>query len=190
MVNIIEFAKNDRWMVDVGFGGDCPIAPLPLHELNADRPDPGQRNFGSQFARLAPHDQVRPSGRKSRLWVYQTLDGHESSWQNQYCFPELEFFPNDYESMSYFTSTSPESFLTRTLLAVSFQKPYNRIEGKLILRDAEVRRQKIEGGQVKGNRHSLKTEAERVDLLEQDFGIHLTPEEKESIQGKPSELKS
>jgi arylamine N-acetyltransferase len=97
-----------------------------------------------------------------------------------YCFTETEFLPQDYETMSWFTSTHPSSFFTKYVTCT-----------KMIMDDAK---EKIVGndtlfvGTVKESIGSTRkvirecaTEDERVQALKEVFDVTLTEEEKSSI---------
>ena len=171
-------------MIDVGFGGDCPTAPIPLIDSVG-----GARNLGDQYVRLKLHGSPQGKGPDAPLWVYQAQDGPEMAWKNFYCFSEIEFLPQDLEIMSFYASTHPESYLTRAVVALKYEREGHDIKRKIILRDAEVTSQASRLGQDKERLHVLKTEAERVHVLASLFGLHLTPEEIDSIKGLPTELK-
>ena len=171
-------------MIDVGFGGDCPLAPLQLVD-SAD----GVRNLGDQRARLKLHGSPQGTGPDAPLWVYQTQEGPSMSWKSQFSFTEIEFGPRDLEVMSFYTSTSPNVYLTRTVVALQYEREGHDIKRKIILRGAEVTSQTNIVGHDKQRLHTLKSEAERVQILASVFDLCLTPEEADGIRGKVTELK-
>jgi arylamine N-acetyltransferase len=179
VVNIVTLDDGVKYMVDVGFGGDGATKPLPLVHGHIST------NLGSQEVRIA-YDNIpgqMPDGQK--LWVYQYRNGPSLPWNSFYCFPELEFLAADFEVMNYFTSTSPDSFQPITILAVRFLRRDQKIYGKVMLVDGQVKENT--GGKTRVRR-LCSTEQERVEALEKDFGIILTPEEISGIRGTVTEL--
>lgn len=90
--------------------------------------------------------------------------------------------------MNFFTSQyqGKTNFQTRTVLVVRFLREGERISGKIMLVDGEVKRN--EGGKTVLER-VCKDEGERVDVLESVFGISLTEEERVGIKGRGVELR-
>ena len=184
MVNIVEFDDGRRWFVDVGYGGDAPTQPMLLKD-----DDVGCRNFGDQKARLKLHDASRTSGREARLWVYQTQESADEAWKSQYCFSETEFIHQDYHVMSYYTSTRPENYLGRSVIASKLEMEDGMIVRKIILHNAGIRVQENTPGVQKTQHSLLSSEKDRLEVIEKQFGIYLTEEEEQGILGKPTELK-
>ena len=175
-------------MVDVSFGGDGATSPLPLVK-NVITP-----NLGSQEVRLA-HDyipeqkkQPRDADGRDKLWIYQYRNKPTLPWNSYYAFAEFEFLESDLEMMSYWTSQSPASFQTNTVLVVKFLRREEKVVGKLMMANEVIKRNDGMGGtrveQV------CASEEERVDALREKFGIVLTEEERVGIRGWRTELKA
>jgi arylamine N-acetyltransferase len=189
IVNLVTLADGSRWMVDVGFGGDGATKPIPLVEGTITR------NLGSQDIRLmrdfVPGQTDRSSPEK-KLWIYQYRNGSEMEWNSYYAFPDLEFLSPDYTVMNWWTSTSPESFQTFTVLITLFLRRPNsevpgheEIYGKRMLVNGTVKENL--GGRTKIVRECT-SEEERVEALREFFGIVLTQEERHAIRGKKVDL--
>src|SRR5689334_201595 len=110
MVNIVTI-NNQRYLVDVGYGANAPMAPVPLihdHTFDQIAPVQGHLTFGplTEFT-----DQSQ------RIWIYSTFtpgrDTDGGKRHLQYCFYDAEFFPADYEVMNYRTMTHPTSFFVQ-----------------------------------------------------------------------------
>jgi N-hydroxyarylamine O-acetyltransferase len=85
------------WLVDVGFGGSGPLAPVPLDGEASRQAD-------------ATYRIVRePDG----VHVLERSDGHGS--RGLYSFTLAPAFPVDYEVAHHFTSTFPRSPFVQTL---------------------------------------------------------------------------
>jgi arylamine N-acetyltransferase len=116
MLNLVYFG-NECFVVDVGMGSMGPNMPHPLRD-----------NF--EITSIAPRKirlQLRAIGESyattsaPKLWCYDVCHdpshGADNIWIPTYCFTENEFLPQDYEVMSWFTSTHRNSFFTRYVTA-------------------------------------------------------------------------
>ncbi|KAH8734559.1 arylamine N-acetyltransferase 2 [Ilyonectria robusta] len=189
IVNIVTLADNSRWVLDVSFGGDGPTQPMALVEGSE------WRNMGTQDARLIkdfiPGQTELTPGR--RLWIYQCRNSPDQPWVSYYAFSHaVEWLPADFEVCNHFTSTSPRSFQTWTVLVVKFlRRPCataaggQEVYGKRMLVDDVVKENP--GGKTKVVQE-CKTEEERVQALKEWFGIELTEEETQSIKGHATEI--
>lgn len=178
MLNLVRL--DETWyVVDVGMGTMGPNLPLPLRD-------------GFETTSIAPRLvrlQHRPipesygaNGVGPAMWCYDvcnspTKDGGEHQWTPVYCFTETEFLPQDYEVMSWFTSTNPRSFFTRYPTCTLMLQDEDRgvLVGNLTLFVDAVRET------IGADRKLLKeckTEDERVQALADVFDVHLTGEEK------------
>jgi arylamine N-acetyltransferase len=181
IVNIVTLPDGSKYMLDVGFGGDGATKPLPLTSGHI------QQNLGLQEIRLVHSTIPQQIDQGKKLWIYQYRNGIDKEWNSFYCFPEFEFLPEDFEIMNYFTSTSQglTNFQTRTVLIVRFLREEERIVGKVMLVNGEVKRNM--GGRTEVVK-VCKTEQERVRAVEEFFAITLTEKEKEGIKGRNVEL--
>lgn len=124
--------------------------------------------------------------RSNELWCYdvchdpQEEEEAKSVWIPTYCFTETEFLPQDYEMMSWFTSTHRTSFFTRSVTSTSMlmDEHQEKIIGNLTLFGDTVRRTVGADREVV---RECKSEEERVDALREFFGIELTEEERSGI---------
>lgn len=176
-------------MVDVAFGGDGARCPLPLI------PDRVTPNIGTQEIRLARDfipGQTNRSSEDRKLWIYQYRNSPEKDWNSFFAFSDaVEFTPEDFGVMNWYTSASPESFQTFTVLVVSFlrrakEDGEQEVYGKRMLVDGVVKENL--GGKTKVVQ-VCGSEEERVEALREWFGIRLTEEERKGIKGWRTELK-
>jgi arylamine N-acetyltransferase len=191
IVIIVEFPNlldtdgiPDKYVCDVGFGGDGPTVPMPL------RTGYVIQNLGTQEIRFA-YDYIPQVGRigrhegsrRQRFWIYQYRNSSAAEWNSFYCFAETEFLEVDFNVINHYTSTG-QTFQLTTILIVKFIPAEHeadmlpRIRGKLMLVNETVKRNmggKTEIVQV------CQTEAERVIALQKWFGITLTQDEIEGI---------
>jgi arylamine N-acetyltransferase len=181
MVNIVRIGDS-KYQVDVGFGGNGPVVPMPL-----DRSGPIQKHIKPATARLQYQNITGSTDPDQRIWVYQHRMDESSDFQTTYCFSELEFLPNDYAMMNYFTSTSMRTFFTRVIVGVKKQLGDDgELAGTLILGNNDIK-WRIHGKterQIK-----FESEDDRINALEVHFGIKLTAMERDGIRGLPSEIK-
>ncbi|EME40322.1 hypothetical protein DOTSEDRAFT_56541 [Dothistroma septosporum NZE10] len=187
LVNIVTLSDGGRWMIDVGFGGDGAITPIPLVDCTGT--ERTYLNLGTQENRLVrdwiPAQAHRTEG--SKLWIYQYRNGPEKDWNAFYAFAEVEAMENDFKVANRFTGSNPESFQTWTVIAVKFLRREKEdgsgdaeIHGKRILFN-EVVKENL-GGKTRVVKE-CKTDTERVQALEDWFGLRLTPEEASAIKG-------
>jgi N-hydroxyarylamine O-acetyltransferase len=136
-----------RHIVDVGFGGTTPTAPLCLD------------TEGAQSTAHEPFRLVR-SGDE---FVLQAEIG--KSWQSLYRFDLQEQFQADYEIVNWYQCTSPNSHFTQNLMAA------RAVAGaRYALRNAELSVHHRDGAT---ERRQLRTAAELRDTLSGRFGLTL-----------------
>jgi arylamine N-acetyltransferase len=180
MVNIVTIS-GDRYLVDVGFGANEPVAPIRLdsgHEWEGVAPHRGLLEYRA----VAQHGDPA-----QRLWVYSTREAAGGPWAEMYAFAELEFFPEDYEVMNLRTMTSPTSFFTQTVVAMRTVLDDSGAVGVLTMAKNHVRRRMGDATEVLA---TLETEEDRIKALEEHFGVKLSQGEQAGIRGLVSEIKS
>ncbi|KAK3307889.1 arylamine N-acetyltransferase 2 [Chaetomium strumarium] len=185
----------NRYVVDVGFGGDGMTLPMPLVDGLVHH-----NSVGTQQIRLVrdfiPDQRFRDESRGAqKMWIYQVRNGGaEREWVSFFAFhDQFEFTEPDFAVVNWYTSQSPESFQTFTPLAIRFVRGAGgedgrrpKVVGKVMLVKGVVKRN------LTGKTEVVKvcvTERERVEALREHFGIHLTEEEAESIRGRQVELR-
>lgn len=181
MVNIVTLSGGKRYMLDVGFGGEGATQPLPLVEGEVSQ------GIGSQELRLVRENIPLYTDTSQRLWIYQTRYAPSDPWKSVYCFTELEFLPQDYEMMNFYTSQCKFSWFTYKIVAVKMIREGKEIVGTIALNETVVKRR------IKGKVEELgrcRSENERMRALEKWFGIALTAEEKRGISGMVTDLGS
>ncbi len=99
--------EGRSWLVDVGFGGDGILGPVPLDGTVWER-------FGEQH-RVAPEGPFR---------VLQAWDG--AAWRDLYVFSLEPVHPIDWEVASHFAGTHPDSIFVRHL-TVQIANPVCRL---------------------------------------------------------------
>jgi arylamine N-acetyltransferase len=127
---------------------------------------------------------ARTSEEAQKLWCYDFCRdpaAEEKVWVPAYCFTETEYLPQDYEMMSFFTSNSPTSFFTYSVLCTRLLmgEDGNEVVGDVTLFNDRVRK-------TVGGKHEevweLKTEEERVRVLKEVLDVELTDEERVAIR--------
>jgi arylamine N-acetyltransferase len=182
MVNLVKI-DDMRYLVDVGFGRGNAVVPLPLvsgHEI---------AGWGEQRLRLEHRAIAQHSDRSQRLWVYSYKESEKTPWKSCYAFPELEFFPADFEIMNLSTMTLRASWFTQQVICCRFRldESQEKVVGVTIVFGNRLRTIVVgkEGVDVE-----LNGEEERVAALEREFGIVLNAAERRGINGLSSELKA
>ena len=178
MLNLVKL--DGQWyVVDVGMGSMGPNMPYPLED-------------GFETISIAPRKirlQLRAiaesyGDHSNKLWCYDVWhnpsDDAEDVWIPTYCFTETEFLPQDYQMMSWFTSTHPTSFFTRSLnsMRMMMDDAQEKIIGNIMLFESKITKS------IGADREVVKecaTEDERVGALKELFEIDLTEEERNGI---------
>ena len=145
-MQVVE-VDGERFVVDVGFGGNGLIAPLHF------QPEVIDRQYSESF-RLTTDERFGH--------VLEALV--RDRWQKLYAFTLEEQLPVDYELMNYFTSTSPDALFTQVRICT---KPTP--EGRVTLTGMEL---KIRRGEQTETSYVAGEEAYRRALNEH-FGIVL-----------------
>ncbi|UNI15938.1 hypothetical protein JDV02_002422 [Purpureocillium takamizusanense] len=182
MINLVTI-NGEKHAVDVGFGRDEPLIPVPLRsgfEFTQVHPQRGRLEYRA----LKQHtDQTQ------RMWVYSSQATPGAEWVERNCFNEVEWFPEDYRVSNHHTMSSPTSFFVQNVLAFRglLDEESGRIHGLLTLFRDTVKRQMA--GQEAEVLETLKSEEERVRALDEYFGVRLAPAEQRGIRGMSSELR-
>ncbi|KAG5294996.1 N-acetyltransferase [Histoplasma ohiense] len=182
MILVVTLNSN-KYIVDVGFGPNGPTRPLLLEE---DKP---VTSFAPAQMRLIK-DNISPNvDRSQRLWIYQTKPKPESDWRDAYCFYEVEFLPQDYEILNFWTSQHPTSTFKQKFICTKFllNETEDDIIGTLALTGVDMK-QNINGNLEKIA--TLNSEADRVSALGKWFNVHLHPMEVRGIKGGVAEIQT
>lgn len=121
-----------RFLVDVGFGGTCPTAPIPLAD-------------GTEIA--LHHDRYRLRAEGDGL-LLQLASG--DSWVDMYWFTLEPQAPVDYEVANHYTSTHPQSrFMLGLTCALTTAEGRVTVRGneRVQRRGEDVEREVIEDGE-------------------------------------------
>ncbi|KAF2036665.1 arylamine N-acetyltransferase 1 [Setomelanomma holmii] len=180
MVNMITI-EDIKYHVDVGFGADGPVVPMPL-----DRSGTIQSHISPAKTRLQWRNIPGNNDPNQRLWVYEHRWDDDSEWIVRYCYTELEFQPCDYNIINSYTSTSHKTFFTRTIIAdKKILDDKGEFAGSLIMFGNTIK-WRIHGSKEK--EIELETEADRLEALEKYFGIKFGEAERDGIRGLASQL--
>ncbi|KAJ1326977.1 N-hydroxyarylamine O-acetyltransferase [Microdochium nivale] len=152
--------KYQRYHVDIAFGGDGALFPMPL------TPGLVHANLGTQQIRLVKeyistqthrpdhHDGGDPD--RHKLWVYQYRNSPQAEWNSYYCFAETEFMQMDWEVVNWWTSTSERSLQTHRPLCILFLRRPNR--GTNGAQQEQARGEDVDGvGDAAGDNSSADT---------------------------------
>jgi arylamine N-acetyltransferase len=185
MLNLVRL--DDEWyVVDVGMGAMGPNLPYPLRdgfETTSIAPRKIRlqlRSIAESYANLSSSSAGSP-----KMWCYdicyEPVGNAEDKWVPVYCFTETEFLPQDYQMMSWFTSTHITSFFTRNVTCTKMimdDEAKEKIVGNITLFGGTIRES------IGSDRRVVKectTEDERVQALSEIFNITLADDEKNCI---------
>lgn len=187
MLNLVRL--DDEWyVVDVGMGAMGPNLPYPLRD-GFETTSVAPRKIRLQLRSIA-ESYAKPSKSRSgsagapKMWCYdlcyEPSGSAEDKWVPVYCFTETEFLPQDYQMMSWATSTHRSSFFTRfvTCTKMMMDEAREKIIGNVTLFGGTVRES------IGSDRKVLKectTEDERVAALAEIFDVKLADDERKAI---------
>lgn len=182
MINFITVGGT-KYVSDVGFGARGQVHPLQVAEENEEP------NISPASARLIQAALPAHTDPTQRLWVYQLRSDPSAEWEDIYCFSEIEFIPQDFESMTAGTTFRRSSFfaysiaMCRMIMAKEVgmaDTDDDEIVGVLTLTDKECKR-KIRGHtEVLG---SFEQERDRLEALKKWFGIEFGETERKGVMG-------
>ncbi len=174
----LVYIEGAKYLVDVGFGSYGLSQPLRLR-------DGEECKDGANFHRLLWTNIPENTDANQRLWVLQVRQNEQAPWAFLYCFTELEFLPQDYDIMNFAVSHMPTSFFTYTVMCARHDVEDGGVVGNVTLMGAELRKRRK--GEVVVHR-TCANERERIQALEEHFGIVLSDEEQEAIRKTAAEL--
>lgn len=148
---LVVEAEDERWLVDVGFGWQGPLAPIPLRV--------GTRvvQSGWTFGIEAEDEGIH---------VLRSLRPH--GWLDLYAFSPQTLYPGDFTVMNHYSSSHPKS---RFLGQVVVQRP-GADERRALVRST------LTTARVDGSTEERVVRREELaDLLTAAFGIELDAEE-------------
>jgi arylamine N-acetyltransferase len=178
MLNIVTI-EGQRYVIDVGFGSNGPMHPLPLVE------DQVSINVGQQEIRLLYGTIPDFTKSSQKLWLYQHRNEVDQPWLPTYAFSDMEFTPGDFRIMNHFTSTHRTSWFTYMIVCVRMVLEEGEIVGDITLFGNEVKKR------IKGHSELLalcSSEEERIKALEDFLGVKLSAAEKNGIHGMVTEI--
>ncbi|KAF7189467.1 Arylamine N-acetyltransferase 2 [Pseudocercospora fuligena] len=190
VVNLVTIAGT-KWLCDGGYGGNGPSRPVPLlHGEIQTQIEPAQYRL--------LYEPIRQNlNRAQKVWIYQHRFDEYSDWVTDYCFPDLEFIPEDIESMNFEPWLDRQTFFTHKVVAMRFtttnEKNSTRgpgspleanmtgeIDGAITL-NHDVLKWRRNGKKVV--EFPLKSETDRLEALCMYFGITFSDEDIEAIKG-------
>ncbi len=150
MLLLVE-AEGERWLADVGFGGEGLLLPVPFVVGTA------MRHYAWSYRVI---EEAGPT------WVLQS--SRDKAWHDLYAFTLEPQQIVDYEVVNHYLSTHPNSRFVQTL-TVQLPGPQKR----LILRNHKLVEDR--GAGVKLESRTLADEDELLQVLRQDFALDFPP---------------
>ncbi|EXJ89453.1 hypothetical protein A1O3_02520 [Capronia epimyces CBS 606.96] len=191
MINLVSI-DGRKYLVDVGFGRQGTCSPSPL--------EPGHimTNVPTSQTTLEYRPIASFSDPSQKVWVLQIRDSPDHAWKSAYCLTEVEFLPQDFQVMNYYTSTSRISHFTYRLMLLKLVLSDDDDDddnsnnddapvGYLILDGNELRRRSLGRKEIVDVYHS---EESRIRGMAEWFDIRLQPEEIAGIRGMVTELRA
>jgi N-hydroxyarylamine O-acetyltransferase len=151
-------ADGVAWLVDVGFGGDGLLEPIPMR--------PGQA--AHQEADAWEYALAEQGGGS---WALRSL--RPQGWLELYTFTLEARWPIDYTVFNWYTSTHPRSAFTQRLVV---QKVANNLRRSLIDGELTLTRPGWTG------ETRTVAPADRPETLASEFGIELTMQDAHALR--------
>ncbi|SDD78497.1 arylamine N-acetyltransferase family protein [Paraburkholderia lycopersici] len=142
-------AEGDSWLADVGFGGATLCAPL---------------SFSTEAEQQTPHEPARITRSPANGRKLELFDGEK--WIDLYRFELTPAEWVDYEMANWYTSASPESFFTFSLIAC-----IAREGGRAILFNEHLSERDAQGRVIE--ERTIASAEELAQCLRERFGIDL-----------------
>lgn len=182
LVNLVSF-EGKKYLVDVGFGGNGPTAPVKLEDGN-------EISWGVTRDKIRVLwkgiDEYETPGEK--CWVLQHKREKGQEWDDVYCFGENEFTQDDIGVMNWKTARDVRgSFFNHMVLCVKNILEGEDVAGTVIMTDGTVKRR------IRGKNEVLRectSEVDRWEALEEYFDIVLGKQERVGIKGMVTELRA
>lgn len=195
VVNIARIGSI-KYLLDGGMGPNGPSRPLELVDgAVVDQVAPAQMMLArEQIPRFLDRDQ--------KMWVFKYRHDRGKAMDPVYCFTDLEFLPEDIESMNFEPCSNRQTFFTHKVVAVRFttDREVDSEEGP-----GSPSESALEGeidGAISLNHNVLKwwrkgkkgaevrcaNEEDRLRVLKRYFGIEFNEEDREAILGTAAML--
>ncbi|RFU28011.1 hypothetical protein B7463_g8317, partial [Scytalidium lignicola] len=172
ILNIVTVGRQ-RFFVDCGFGSNGPTLPVPLQDGFTCR-NTGDSSGGTELCLQRKHIPGNTHNTANQLlWIYNVRFDETGPWIPRYCFPELEFLPNDFFAMNFFVSNSPTSWFTHKIVCMKFIVDHDTgtVLGEIALFETVVKERRY--GKSK-TLMEIKSEENRVEALRKYFNIKLS----------------
>ncbi|KIJ53376.1 hypothetical protein M422DRAFT_43051 [Sphaerobolus stellatus SS14] len=187
MAVLVQLPDNTPYLVDVGFGGNGIVRPIPLQDgaIVPGGASPEEHRL-TRFAH--PQSSLNPSD-ASLDWALQyRCPGPQAEWATLYIFKLTEMIEGDWVAYAQWLSAHPPPICGENVLCVRYflADPLNNPDAP----DAPIGRMTMVGnkthrrvGDTSVPQKEFSTEEERVRILKEDFGIHVGEEEIGNIRG-------
>lgn len=195
VINVVTIAGN-RYLLDGGFGGQGPSRPIMLdHGVESTQIAPAE-------LRLMYESIPNNLDKSQKVWVYQHRYNQDSPWVPMYCFTDLEFTPDDVDSMNFAPWLNRKTFFTHKVVSVRFttdkevdspdgpgspspESLEGEIDGSLTI-NHDVLKWRKNGKKIVVI--PFKTDDDRVAALSKYFGISLTDQDREAILNTAAQI--
>ncbi|KAH7342955.1 hypothetical protein BKA65DRAFT_595986 [Rhexocercosporidium sp. MPI-PUGE-AT-0058] len=181
LINLVRF-EGRMFLVDVGFGGTGPTAPIEV--VDGNEVPWGITKDRNRLIYSTIPEFTSPT---SKCWIMQHRTEGQTKWDDMYCFTQSEFLPQDIAVMAFKTTGDLRgSFFNHVLFCGRNLLAEGEVVGRLDLVGGRLRR-RLRG--METEMEVVESEVERWEILEREFGIVLGDEERGGIRGLVTELR-
>lgn len=172
---IIVKIDGEEYVVDANFGPNAPINPVPLRDgYEFD-------DFDGRRGKICTAPISQNKAKHLKYWHIQLREKEQAPWITSYIFNEQEFLDGDYQALERSFRANKRSWFLYKVMAFKFvlDRSTRKPVGWVLLWENHIK-EKMNG---KFHFKTIQSESERIDLLEEKFGIVLEDEEKREIIG-------
>lgn len=173
MITIVNI-EGQKYLVDSNFGPNAPIYPVPLQDGHEFDDLDGRRG------RIILDTLPRTKSKDFQYWHIQFRNSAKEPWVTSYAFTEMEFPEADYSAIERGLRANKRSWFLYKVMAFRFVLDEEKKPAGWILMWENQLRKRING---KFQTRTIHSESERIDILEEEFGIVLDDDEKKEILG-------
>jgi arylamine N-acetyltransferase len=181
-VSVVKIGGS-KYVVDVGFGTNCATCPLLLESNGFEAKTIHEESMRAIWKNI--EDNTHSQDDEQKMWVVQWRKAPGGEWNDQLCFSELEFRPEDFAVMNFSTSQGPHAYFAQRVICIKMLMESEEMVGRLTV-GTDLSRS------VRGHREVLETfetETQRLDALKKYFDIDFSQSECEAIQGTVTAIK-
>ncbi|KAF2202684.1 cysteine proteinase [Delitschia confertaspora ATCC 74209] len=179
-VHIIINLHSQKYMLDTSFNQFGSPSPVPLLH------DSPEIDVGPGRQRRMLHAPLPGFTNSEQIWWRMQLRNSDSEpWMDVYAFQESEWLPFDFAIMTQGLAGMGVGWFKTLVVCFRWVLEKGKPVGWIMVWGDELRR--CRGGKVEVER-KFYSEGDRLQVLEEEFGMHFKEDEKDGIVGTGTEI--